>query len=268
MRMVKYILSIVFILILKIDNAQSLKLDLKDSLAISVNEVYIDRLNQIYVFTKNTTDFIKLNENLSINQKFSSPFLSQYIFLDVKDPMKLLLYLPQFNNVNIYDESLAAISDEYFSDFNSESTICFYNSTQICYFANNKINVKNINNQNLQSGEQIFYSRKKLNQVSQIKTNGRDIYLLLPGIGLWHYNAFLNIESFIEDYEIDRIELMDDKLYYLKSGQIYLRLEKEFKDILISPSIVSIERFAMNKNYFIAADKHSVKRYIIQSITR
>ncbi|NOT37647.1 MAG: hypothetical protein HOP11_09760 [Saprospiraceae bacterium] len=260
----RFILSIISILFLQSTDAQALQLKLKDSILYSVNELYIDRLNQIYIFPKNTSDILKLNENLSLNQKFSSPFIGSYVFLDAKDPMKILLFLPQFNNVNLYDESLAQISDEYFADFNAESAICFHSSTQLCYFANNKINVKNIADNTIQSGEQIFYPRKKLNQVSQIKSNGKDIYLLLPGIGLWHFNAFLNIESFVEDYEITRIELMDENLYYLKGNSIYQRKEKEFKDYLILSSNDHISRFAMNKSYLLIGTNKSIVRYSIK----
>lgn len=263
MTRVRFIHSLLLIFLFQKITAQSIQLRLLDSLAYDVNEVYIDRLNQVYLFPRNSTDLIKLNDNFSFNQKYSSPFISQYIYLDVKDPMKLLLFLPQFNNVNMYDESLAQISDEYFSDFNTESAICFYTSTQLCYFANNKINLKSIVDNSLQSGEQIFYPRKKLNQVSQIKSNGRDIYLLMPGIGLWHFNAFLNLESFVEDYEITRIDLMDDKLFYLKNNNLFLRNEKDLKDQMVYTSQEPIKRFALNKNYLLIAQDDLIFRFKI-----
>lgn len=140
----KIFLSLGILVAPVLGTGQTFKLELKDSLPYQVNEIYIDRLNQIYLFPSGTTDLIKFNEDLSLNQKVSSPFFSQYIFLDVKDPMKLLLYLAQFNNVNLYDESLAAIAEEYFADFSIESSVCFYSSTQLCFFANNRINIKNI----------------------------------------------------------------------------------------------------------------------------
>lgn len=240
---------------------QDIQLKLKDSIPYDANEIYIDRLNQIYIFPLGTTSIIKLNDDKTLNQKFSNPFISSYIFMDVKDPMKLLVYLPQFNNVNVYDESLAQISDEYFADFNAESAICYHSSTQLCYFALNKVHIKNISDKSVITSEQLFYQRKNLNQVSQIKSNGNDIYLLLPGIGLWHFNAFLNVESFLEDYSIERIELLEDKLYYLKQNKIYQRNEKDFKDKIIYESNSDFKRFAMNKNYLLIAKKDKILRY-------
>lgn len=263
MSMVRFFLSLGILVAPVLGTGQTFKLELKDSLPYQVNEIYIDRLNQIYLFPSGTTDLIKFNEDLSLNQKVSSPFFSQYIFLDVKDPMKLLLYLAQFNNVNLYDESLAAIAEEYFADFSIESSVCFYSSTQLCFFANNRINIKNILDKSVQSGEQLFYPRKKLNQVSQIKSNGRDIYLLLPGIGLWHFNAFLNVESFLEDYDIECIELLDDQLYYLRKNTIFCRKDREIRDPEIFSSVRPLRRFTMNKKYLMIAHPDKTLRYRI-----
>ncbi len=263
MKMVRFIHSLLLFIYISNLFGQDSQLNLKDSFDFETNEIYIDRLNQIYIFPVNSTSIYKLNDDKTLNQKYSNPFISKYVFMDVKDPMKLLVYLPQFNNVNIYDESLFQISDEYFVDFNAESAICFHSSTQLCYFSLNKIHIKNISDKSTKTSEQLFYERKNLNNVSQIKSNGNDIYLLLPGIGLWHFNAFLNLESFIEDYRIERIELLDDKLYYLKENKIYQRNEREFKDKIIYESSSEFKRFAMNKNYLLIALKSKILRFYL-----
>lgn len=235
-----------------------------DTIPYSVNEVYIDKLNQIYLLPINKQEIIKLNENLSINQEYSSPFISKYIFLDVKDPMKVLVFLPQYANVGMYDESMANLSDEYFAGFNNESAICFFSSNQLCYFSENKINLRSIQERRTVSGNPIFYKRKNVDDLSQIKSNGRDIFLLLPGLGLWKFNSFLNLDFFIEDYQIRRMELVDDELYILKDNKILLFDNRKINStVIFETNREVITTFAINKKYLLVAMNGVVIRLVI-----
>ncbi|MEP7196978.1 MAG: hypothetical protein ABI851_10695 [Saprospiraceae bacterium] len=258
----KYIISILLSFSSLISNGQTMTWKLKDSIAYSVNELYIDRLNQIYLFPKNEHVLIKLNEDLSINQEYSSPFISQFVFMDVKNPMKVLMYLPQFSNVNVLDESLTILSEEYFSDFNNESSICYFSANQLCYYSKNKINIRDLQNRNLKSSEPILYKQRVETEISQIKSNGQDIFLLLPKTGLWHFNSFLNLESYVEDYEIKRIELMDNELYLLKNDNISIWKPTELSDqILFASKKQKIYSFAINKKYLLIALDNKILRY-------
>ncbi|MEO6190080.1 MAG: hypothetical protein ABIO44_06675 [Saprospiraceae bacterium] len=241
---------------------QSWNWKLKDSLELDVQELYLDKLNQIYLIQKDKQSILKLNEDLSTNQEYFSSFISQYTFMDVKDPLKLLLFLPQFANVNFLDESLAPLSEEYFSNFNNESAICYYSTNQLCYYSEGKMNIRNLQDQKVQSGETIFYTRKTVNEVSQIKSNGQDVYLLFSGYGLWKFNAFLNIEYFLEDFAIKRMELMDDKLFVLKDSKIQILQNKNLTDdVIFNSNGDEIQAFSINKKYLLVALKNKVLRY-------
>ena len=69
-------------------------------------------------------------------------------------------------------------------------------------FANGKITLKNKIDNRLLESENIYYSRSKELKLTEIKSNGKDIYLLIPGAGLWHFNEFLKLEHFINDSTI------------------------------------------------------------------
>ena len=241
---------------------QSWNWKLKDSLELDVQELYLDKLNQIYLIQKDKQSILKLNEDLSTNQEYFSSFISQYTFMDVKDPLKLLLFLPQFANVNFLDESLAPLSEEYFSNFTNESAICYYSTNQLCYYSEGRMNLRNLQDHKVQSGETIYFTRKTINEVSQIKSNGQNVYLLFPGYGLWKFNAFMNIEYFLEDFAIKRMELIDDRLFVLKDNKIQIFQDRNFSDgVIFNSNGKEIQAFSINKKYLLIALQNRVLRY-------
>ncbi len=264
MRKGSYFINIFLLVFYSNLSGQSLNLIFKDSLIIEPQEIYLDPLNQIYILEKGKQNIVKLNEDYSINQKISSPFISSYAFMDVKDPMKILLFLPQYSNVTLYDESLAPLSDEYLVGFTNESAICFYSTQQLCYFSEGKLNLKNIINHEVLSSEPIFYDRKEINDVSQLKSDGQSCYLLLPGYGLWKFNSFLNLEYFIEDHSFERMELYRNNLFVLRNSKISMLNSNSLNDkSIIDFNRGPIHTFAMNNKYLIIASSGTIYRYFI-----
>lgn len=83
-----------------------------------------------------------------------------------------------------------------------------------------KITLKNTIDNRLLESENIYYNRSKELKLTEIKSNGKDIYLLIPGVGLWHFNEFLKLEHFINDPIIEHIDLYENKLFISKQEQI------------------------------------------------
>lgn len=259
MRKEWFIHSIFLFLLCNIGTSQ--KYLFKDSFLLSASSIYLDKLNQVYAVEKGSSHLLKLNEDWSTNQELSSPFLSEFITLDVSDPMKIILFFPSYSSVQILDESLGTLSDEFYSNFNLESAICFFSTTQYCYFADGKIHIKNILDQRIVNSESIYYERENEIKTSILKTNGKEIFLLLPGIGLWQFSAFLNEELFLEDSQIKGIDLKDDTLYYLKDNRIYQWKPGHRPSKPIYTSNVKISSFSVNTKYLLVAEENQIRRY-------
>ncbi|MBK6822148.1 MAG: hypothetical protein IPG87_03845 [Saprospiraceae bacterium] len=233
----------------------------QDSFLLNASTIYIDKLNQIYALDKSNAHLLKLNEDWSTNQELSSPFLNEYVTLDVSDPMKIILFFPSYSSVQILDESLGTLSDEYYSNFNTESAICFFSTTQYCFFAEGKIHLKNILDQRIVNSESIYYERDNEITSTVLKSNGKEIFLLLPGIGRWQFSGFLNEEFSVEDSQIKSIDLKDNQLFYLKENQIYQWEKGSKPSEPIYKSNFKINSFAVNSKYLIIAENNQIRRF-------
>jgi hypothetical protein len=244
-------------------SAQDFNIKILDSFKIKSDQIYLDHLNQLYVIQSQDHLILKFDDQFQIKKESSSSFYAEPLFMSVVDPMKIILFIPSFSNVQILNSDLTLLSDEYYQEFNSESAITHYSNQSLCYFANGKITLKNTIDNRLLESENIYYNRSKELKLTEIKSNGKDIYLLIPGVGLWHFNEFLKLEHFINDSTIEHIDLYENKLFISKQEQIEilnLNLKSPLQKIKFSFPILS---FSVNKNYLLLADKNKIFRYKI-----
>lgn len=257
---INFIFSCIFI---NYVSAQDFNIKILDSFEIKSDQIYLDHLNQLYVIQSQDHLILKFDDQFQIKKESSSSFYAEPLFMSVVDPMKIILFIPSFSNVQILNSDLTLLSDEYYQEFNSESAITHYSNQSLCYFANGKIALKNTIDNRLLESESIYYNRSKELKLTEIKTNGKDIYLLIPGVGLWHFNEFLKLEHFINDSTIEHIDLYENKLFISKLDQIEilnLNLKSPVQKIKFSFPILS---FSVNKNYLLLADKNKIFRYKI-----
>lgn len=251
-----------FAVFLDVLHCQSVLWKPLDSLMVSSDVLAIDHLNQNYFINSTNRHLIKLNEDLTINQELASPFLSEYVQLDVSDPMKILLYYPEYSSVQLLDESLGLISDDYYSEFNTESSIAYFSSVQYCIFSGNKLHLKNIIDLKSLSSNPIYYSKPDKNKLNQLKSNGNQIYLHIPGVGVWIFNASLNELTSFRDDQIKQIEIWNNKLLLLKSNVIYL-WNQDIK--IMEPWFEhydNISGFACNKRYLLITTGEKILRFL------
>lgn len=244
-------------------SAQDFNFKILDSFKIKSDQIYLDHLNQLYVIQSQDHLILKFDDQFQIKKESSSSFYAEPLFMSVVDPMKIILYIPSFSNVQILNSDLTLLSDEYYQQFNSESAITHYSNQSLCYFSNGKITLKNTIDNRLIESENIYYNRSKELKLTEIKSNGKDIYLLIPGAGLWHFNEFLKLEHFMNDSTIEHIDLYENKLFISKHDQIEilnLNLKSQVQKIKFSFPILS---FSVNKNYLLLADKNKIIRYKI-----
>jgi len=244
-------------------SAQDFNFKILDSFKIKSDQIYLDHLNQLYVIQSQDHLILKFDDQFQIKKESSSSFYAEPLFMSVVDPMKIILYIPSFSNVQILNSDLTLLSDEYYQQFNSESAITHYSNQSLCYFSNGKITLKNTIDNRLIESENIYYNRSKELKLTEIKSNGKDIYLLIPGAGLWHFNEFLKLEHFMNDSTIEHIDLYENKLFISKHDQLEilnLNLKSQVQKIKFSFPILS---FSVNKNYLLLADKNKIIRYKI-----
>jgi len=244
-------------------SAQDFNFKILDSFKIKSDQIYLDHLNQLYVIQSQDHLILKFDDQFQIKKESSSSFYAEPLFMSVVDPMKIILFIPSFSNVQILNSDLTLLSDEYYQQFNSESAITHYSNQSLCYFSNGKITLKNTIDNRLIESENIYYNRSKELKLTEIKSNGKDIYLLIPGAGLWHFNEFLKLEHFMNDSTIEHIDLYENKLFISKHEQIEilnLNLKSQVQKIKFSFPILS---FSVNKNYLLLADKNKIIRYKI-----
>lgn len=241
--------------------AQTGSLRFRDSLKVKATTVAMDQMNRLYLLTSNGSRLIRYKEDLILDRELGSPFFSPYMSLDVSEPGRLLLFYPEYSSVQILDENLETMSDEYYPELNSESAFCHHGTGQYAYFSNGKIHTRDQKDKSIRSGEVIHRTLRKTDKTIQLKSDQTSLYLLIPGSGLWIFNEQLKSVHHLEDSAILKTDVRDGLLYYLKDNAIYLWKPGGQSYLKIYQGTETISDFALNQKYLVICLPGRVLRF-------
>lgn len=241
----------------------SLLLSPQDKVQISQIHDYfsVDYLDNIFIV--NNSELIKFNSQGKKSASFSNSMLGSISHIDVTNPLQILLFYNDFNQILFLDRNLAEIGAEIdlyeYSD-NETELICsstnggfwIYNSgdNQAVHISESG---KNINQSILLNS---FY---KDITPSKILEYNNDLYLLYPEFGVLsldrngQFRKKISITG-IKDFQISQNNL----IYTIESGIFSLQSFKKEDKLIFESKNLSEEKYIIKNNKLYIYNKKSI----------
>ena len=183
-----------------------------------------DPMGNIFVLKNN--NLIKYDASQRRNADYTNNYLGKIFSLDVSDPLRILLYFKDHNQIVWLDSYLNEIRSPIFLDelgVDQAELVC--SSSQGGFWVLNGLN-KQIQYFNAQL--QPIHESMSLNELAGPETKpnfmierNRQLYLNVPGAGILIFDRFCNYsKSLALDIPLS-FQVTDRMLFYFKDGQLY-----------------------------------------------
>lgn len=226
--------------------------------------IEVDHLGNIY--TIEGVELTKYSSNKEVLSSFSDALLGEITSIDVSNPLRILLFYKEFNQILYLNQSLSLITDPiYLYNYSdNETQVCCNASSGGFWMYNNDDNqVFQVSKQtNIINKSGLLTSYFKGIYPSKLVEYQENIYFLIPSQGLLVLNKF---GQFIQQIPIPRITnfcINNKEFYYLKNNIWY-----KYEPLLSSDSIifhikdsgVIKSRIRNNKIYILSENQISIK---------
>ncbi len=219
------------------------------SITLKANQfVGFDNFNTIY-YIKNNTLYKKTNKKLFT---YTNTQLGEITLVDIKNPLKILLFYKNFNTVILLDNNL----NELTTPINFNTTSFSKNAFLVNGSSNNNLWIYSLDDDTLQlynyKTQKIQITTQALSfyqsdfQVKKIVSTYKNCWL----IGKKNILHFDEYGTFIENIELPSftdVVFLKDKLIYLENNNLYSYNYETSIPIHIQDKI-SIQSFYVNKN--------------------
>ena len=207
-----------------------------------------DEFNNLYYIKNNT--FYKKNDKEILSYK--NVQLGDVTSVDIKNPLKIILFYQNFNKVVLLDSNLNALSNEIdfsFTTFSKNITLVTGASTNNLWlysFDDNTLQRYNYQTDKIQSTSQSLSFNQADFKAKALVSSYKECWLLGENSVL----KFNEYGTFLEQIEISKI----DKITAVHSGFVFLqdqvlyRYKKEVVERIHLKKEISIKSFYVNKN--------------------
>ncbi len=230
---------------------------------IQINQIHdfisVDHLGNIFVV--NNSELIKFNSQGERLTVFSSSMLGSISSIDVTNPLRILVFYTDFNQILFLDRNLAEIGNEIdlyeYSDNETEL---------VCSSSNGRFWIYNRNDN---QATLISENGKKINQSillnsfyedrtpSKLLEYNNDLYLLYPELGILNLDRNGQFKKKITITGIKDFQISQNNLHYtIDTGVFSLKsLEQEDKLIYKFENLPEGKYIIRNNNLYISNKK-------------
>jgi len=225
----------------------------------------VDHLGNIY--TTDGNELKKYSPEKELLYNFSDALLGDITSVDVSNPLRLLLFYKEFNQILYLDQTLAPIGDpiDLYNYSNNESQLCCNASSSGFWIYNNEDNqaFKISNQAEILNKSSLLSSYFKKKTPTKMAEYNEQLYFLIPSEGILILNKF---GQFIQQLPLPKIEAFcfnNQKLVYLKNGIwfSYNPLTTSDSNLYeLKNSEHSQSQIHDNKIYILSANQISIKK--------
>jgi hypothetical protein len=198
-----------------------------------------DPLGNVYIIKNNR--LIKYDQDYSRAAEYANLFLGNIHSIDVSDPLRILIYYKEYNQVVWVDNFLSEIRSPIWLDnlgVDQAELVCSSNQGGFWIF-----NGLNKQLQYYDVSLQFVHESIPLNSLTGpdiepafMLEKSRKVYLNVPGFGILVFDLFGNYSKTIPVEIPGEFQVTDQNLYYFKTGELYsYNLQTNISDQLPLP---------------------------------
>ena len=208
------------------------------------SHVCIDDFGNTYVITK--SEILKYNVTGELIKSFSTKRYGSIDFVDVTNPLKILVYYKDFQQIIFLDNQLTASSNMI-----SLETIGLEQTSLVCTSANNSFWLYNKQNNSLLRYSEKSQQLVKIDNLKRVldidikpnfmKEKSNYLYLNCPNEGILVFDIYGSFLKTIPIKNITEFDIQNSNVFYFKnktlneySSQTFNTTQKEFTDSLLS----------------------------------
>ena len=237
-------------------------------LNIDCNQFATDPLGNIYII--NGQNIQKYNSNLQKIADYSNAFLGNISFIDVSDPLRILLHYREFNQVVWLDNFFQEIrSPVFLDDLGVDQALLVCSSSlngfwifnqlnnQLQYFDFNLIKIHESMSLNPLIGD--------AKPLAMIEKN-RKVYLNFPGTGILTFDQFGTYSRTLPVFPDDYFQVTDKSIFYLEQDSFKrYDLDTFNEENITLPDAEGIQAVMIQPEYLYILKKEGISVYKISS---
>jgi hypothetical protein len=227
-----------------------------------------DPLGNIYVI--NGQNIQKYNSNLQKIADYSNAFLGNISFIDVSDPLRLLLHYREFNQAVWLDNYLEEIrSPVRLDDLGIEQAILLCSSSLSGFWVFNQLNDQlqyfDINLNKIHESISLNSLIGDMRPVAMAEKN-RMVYLNFPGKGILTFDQFGTYYRTFPVFPDNNFQVTDESIFYLQQGSFKRYDLKTFAEVKITlPDTEALKAVMIQPEYLYILKKEGIFVYKILS---
>jgi hypothetical protein len=228
------------------------------------NQFAIDPLGNIYII--NGQNIQKYSSNLQKIADYSNVFLGNISFIDVSDPLRILLYYREFNQVVWLDNYFQEIrSPVRLDDLGIEQAVILCSSSLNGFWVFNQLNNQlqyfdmNLNKTHESISLNPLIGEMKPNSMTE---KNRMVYLNFPGIGILTFDQFGTYSRTLPVFPDNYFQVTDESIYYLQQD-LFKRydLEAFTEEKIILPDTLALKAVTIQPEYLYILKKDGIFVY-------
>jgi len=184
---------------------------------------YSDAMGNVYIITGNRIQ--KFNSKLVKLSDYSNAFLGNITSTDVSDPLRILLYFKEFNQILWLDNFLVEMRSAIrLDDLGLDQTEAICSSAQGGFWVYNTLDQKlqyfDVNLNLLQESIHLGSLLSDLVPASMLEKN-RQIYLNVPGAGILVFDRFGTYSKTLPIHPDKEFQITDNNCFYFRDQSFY-----------------------------------------------
>jgi hypothetical protein len=217
------------------------------------NQVRVDNLGNIYVIHHH--EIVKYNSLGILQKKFSVKRYGNIDFVDVSNPLKILVYYKDFQQILFLDDLLTPSSDII-----SIETLGYEQASLICSSTNNSFWLYDKQNNALLRFDHDLKTVVKTGNLKQLldinitpsymKEHANYLYLNCPKEGILVFDIYGTFYKTIPIKNLKEFDLINEHVFYYQNNslkeyqpQTFNTIEKKYEDTLVKQVYWKNERF-------------------------
>lgn len=228
------------------------------------NTIAVDNFQNFYSASNNSV--LKFSNEGNFICRYEEFKYGKIGMIDISNPMKMMVYYPDFSTVVTLDKFLSPLNTYNFFElgYQNISAVASSSDGRIWFYDNTDFKLKKMD----ETGK-VFLESQQLNVLIQqapnpnfMKERDNKVYVNDPNIGIMVFDIFGSYSKTIPLKGLKRFQILQDEIVYFENGQLnsYNPLTLEVKSLAL-PDTIDVSLAVLEKNRLGVMRKEKVDFY-------